>query len=149
MDELTFKMFKLSASGFCCTQVMLKLALDDEEKENEDLIRAVQGLCKGIGDSQKTCGVLTGGIGILGLYAGKGNAKEYSHADFSRMIHDFSQWFLYEFGSQECEELIGVTNYEEDGQTYPVKCGDILMKSYLKVCDILSEYGFEYGNREL
>lgn len=148
MDDLTFKIFKLSASGFCCTQVMMKLALEEEEKENHDLIRAVQGLCKGIGGNQKTCGVLTGGVGILGLYAGKGRKEEYSNEHFSRMIDEFCQWFEIEFGSLDCQDLIGVTSFKDGDQTYQVKCGDILAKSYLKVCEMLFEYGFDYGNRE-
>lgn len=148
MDDLTYRIFKLSASGFCCTQVMLKLALEDEEGENHDLIRAVQGLCKGIGGTQKTCGVLTGGIGILGLYAGKGKETEYSHEHFSRMIDEYCEWFEVEFESLDCQDLIGVTSFDAGDQTYQVKCGDILRKSYMKVCEILFDYGFEYGSRE-
>lgn len=77
MDETGFRMFQLSSAGYCCAQIMMKMALEDEETENEDLIRALNGLCMGIGSEQKTCGVLTGGITVLGLYAGKGNDREY------------------------------------------------------------------------
>lgn len=148
MDDLAFKIFKLSTAGFCCTQVMLKLALDEEGTENNDLIRAVQGLCKGIGESQKTCGVLIGGIQILGLYAGKGNEKEYMKENFSHMIDEFCQWFEEEFGSTECEQLIGLTKFESGDQSYQVKCGDMLLKSYMKVYEILSDNDYEFGNRE-
>jgi C_GCAxxG_C_C family probable redox protein len=148
MDDLTFRIFKLSAAGFCCTQIMLKLALEDEGTENDDLIRAVQGLCKGIGESQKTCGVLSGGVGILGLYAGKGNEREYSKENFSQMLDEYCEWFENEFGTTECQQLIGVTKFESGDQSYQVKCGDIMVKSYTKIYEILSEYGYEYGNRE-
>jgi hypothetical protein len=30
-------MFKVKNAGYCCTQVIIKMALDEEEKENEDL----------------------------------------------------------------------------------------------------------------
>ena len=73
MDNTAFEMFRLKNAGYCCTQIMVKMALDEEEKENEDLLRAINGLCMGIGRTQKICGVLTGGVAILGLYAGKGN----------------------------------------------------------------------------
>ncbi|TCO71823.1 DVU_1555 family C-GCAxxG-C-C protein [Marinisporobacter balticus] len=148
MDDLAFKIFKLSASGFCCTQIMLKLALDEEETKNHDLIRVAHGLCKGIGSTQKTCGVLTGGIGILGLYAGKGHEEEYTQENFSRMMDTFCEWFESEFGSTECIDLIGVTEFENGDQSYQVKCGDILVKSYMKVYEVLSEYDYEYGSRE-
>ncbi len=148
MNDLAFKIFKLSASGFCCTQIMLKLALDEEETENNDLIRAVNGLCNGIGGTQKTCGVLSGGIGILGLYAGKGSEREYARENFSRMMHEFLEWFEGSFESLECEQLIGLTKFEDGDQSYQVKCGDMLVKSYTKICEILSEYDYEIGSRE-
>ena len=66
-DEIGFQMLKLTNSGYCCAQIMMKMVLDAEEKENEDLLRAVNGFCLGAGSYQKTCGVLTGGIAVLGL----------------------------------------------------------------------------------
>lgn len=146
--ELAFKVFKLSASGLCCTQIMLKLALDDEGSENEDLIRAVHGLCRGIGDAQKTCGVLIGGIGVIGLYAGKGSEREYAGENLSHMIEEYCEWFESEFESTECERLIGVTRFEDGDQSYQVKCGEMLVESYAKVCEILSGYDYEYGSRD-
>ena len=148
MDDLAFEIFKLSAAGFCCTQIMLKLALNEEETQNDDLIRAAHGLCKGIAGTQKTCGVISGGIGIFGLYAGKGSEQDYSKENFSRMMEQYCQWFESEFESTECEDLIGLTKFEDGDQRYQVKCGEILVKSYMKVCEILSEYNYEYGNRE-
>ncbi len=148
MEELAFRIFKLSAAGFCCTQIMLKLALEDEESENNDLIRAVQGLCRGIGSSQKTCGVLSGGVGVLGLYAGKGNEREFAKNNFSRMLEEYCNCFEEEFKTTECQQLIGVTKFESEDQSYQVKCGDIMVKSYAKIFEILSDYGYEYGSRE-
>lgn len=149
MDDTAFKIFKLSASGFCCTQIMMRLALDEEEKENMDLIRAVNGLCKGIGDAQKTCGVLTGGIGIIGLYAGKGEEREYTKEGYSLMLDEYLEWFDEAFESTQCLDLIGVTKFTDaNNQSYMVKCGDILMKSYYKIQGILTEHGYEFGSRE-
>ncbi|HOR84929.1 MAG TPA: C-GCAxxG-C-C family protein [Bacillota bacterium] len=150
MNDMAFKLFKLSSSGFCCTQIMLKLALDEEKKENEDLLRAVRGLCMGIGGRQKTCGVLTGGLGIIGLYAAKGKDTEHSKQDYSDMVKEYTEWFENEFGSEECKDIIGIYNFAGDagGSGYMVKCGDILMKSYEKAVEILAEHGYEYGSRE-
>jgi len=150
MDDISFTMFKLVNSGYCCTQVMVKMVLDAEEKENEDLLRAVNGLCMGIGSTQKICGVLTGGIAILGLYAGKGNDTEYVKPEYSDMVDEYTQWFEAEFGSVECSDIIGtcsVSDYNTN-QEYRLKCGDTLKKSYEKVQEILRDNGFEFGNRE-
>jgi len=149
MDEKAFELFKLVSEGYCCSQIMLKLALDMEELENDDLLRVVRGLCKGIGGSQKTCGVLTGGIGIFGLYAAKGKADEWNKDNYGSMVKDYMDWFEQRFKSTECVDLIGVYQFtDENNQTYPVKCGDILLESFEKVVEILQDNGYVFGNRE-
>lgn len=150
MDDMAFKLFKLVNAGYCCTQLMVKMALDEEEKENEDLLRALNGFCMGVGSTQKICGVLTGGIAILGLYAGKGNDIEYPKEEYSSMVDEYTEWFESEFKSTECRDIIGVcsvTDYTTN-QEYRLKCGDILVKSYEKVQEILKDHNFEFGSRE-
>jgi C_GCAxxG_C_C family probable redox protein len=150
VDDTAFRMFKLKNTGYCCTQIIIKMALDEEEKENEDLLRVANGLCMGVGSTQKTCGVLTGGIAILGLYAGKGNDREYPKMEYSDMVDEYTEWFLGEFESTECSDIIGVcsvTDYATNME-YRLKCGDILVKGYEKVQEILQEHDFEFGSRE-
>lgn len=149
MDNTAFKMFLLVNAGYCCTQIMVKMALDEEEKANEDLLRAVNGLCMGIGSTQKICGVLTGGIAILGLYAGKGKDREYPNAEYSSMVDEYSEWFESEFGSTECSDIIGVctiTDYTTN-EEYRMKCANLMVKSYEKIQEILGSHGFEFGCR--
>lgn len=150
MDELALELFQLSAQGYCCTQMMLKMALDLEERENPDLIRSAGGLCGGIGDSQKTCGVLTGGVGILGLYGGKGEDQESPKEDYDDMVGEYLEWFEKEFGSTECIDLIGEMEFEDPhhDQSYKVKCGEIIQAGYLKAMEILRDHGYEPGERE-
>lgn len=149
MDEKAFEIFKLVSEGYCCSQIMLKLTLDMEESENDDLLRVVRGLCNGIGGSQKTCGVLTGGIGIFGLYAAKGKAGEWNKENYGSMVSEYMQWFEERFESSNCEDIIGVYEFQgENNQSYPVKCGDVLLESFEKVVEILQENGYMFGNRE-
>lgn len=150
MNDIAFKMFTLVNSGYCCAQILVKMALDEEEKVNEDLLRAVNGLCMGAGNLQKTCGVLTGGTAVLGLYAGKGSDFEYSKLGYSEMIDEFTEWFEEEFGGMECVDIIGVCSVMDytTNQEYKLKCGNILIKSYEKIQEILSNHNFEFGSRE-
>jgi C_GCAxxG_C_C family probable redox protein len=129
---------------------MIKMALDEEGKENEDLLRAVNGLCQGIGGSQKSCGVLTGGVAIIGLYAGKGNDTQYPAENYGLMINEYIKWFEEEFQSLECMDIIGVlcVTDEKRNENYMLKCGDILLKSYAKIQEILYKYDYEFGSRE-
>ena len=150
MDDLGFRMFKLTNAGYCCSQIMIKMALDAEEKENADLLRALNGLCMGIGSGQKTCGVLNGGIAVLGLYAGKGTDTEYPKQGFSDMTDEYAGWFEDEFGGTQCRDIIGVCSISDfrTNQEYRLKCGDILMRSYSKIQEILQENHYEFGSRE-
>jgi len=93
MDDVSLRLFKLSSAGFCCAQIMYKLALEDEGSCNDDLVRSAQGLCRGIADTQQTCGVLSGGIGVLGLYAAKAKEEESANEDFAPMVQAFHEWF--------------------------------------------------------
>ena len=150
MDDTGFEMFKLFNAGYRCTQIMMKMALDAEEKENPDLLRALNGFCIGIGTAPKICGVLTAGIALLGLYAGKGTDTEYSKPGFTEMVDEYSEWFETEFGGRECWELIGVVSITDwtTKQEYRLKCGNILLKSYEKIQEILMNHDYEFGNRE-
>ena len=147
MDDLSLRLFQLSTKGFCCAQIMYKLALEDEGLENDDLIRAAQGLCRGIADTQKTCGVLTVGIGVLGLYGAKGNEEEAAKENFLQMIQEYHAWFKAEFGSTKCVTLIGERDFASGDQSFKPICAEIIKKAYVKVYEILQEHGYEYGNR--
>lgn len=147
-SETAFKVFKLSALGYCCTQIMLIMALEEEGTYNEDLVKSANGLCNGIGGRQRTCGILIGGIMILGLYAGKGKDEEYYKENYGEMVHGFTDWFEEEFESIDCIDIIGVNKFDDGENSYMLKCGDIIIKSYDKVKEILTENGYEFGVRE-
>jgi C_GCAxxG_C_C family probable redox protein len=146
-DDLAFRVFKLSALGYCCTQIMIKMALEDEGVENADLVKSVNSLCNGVGGYQRTCGVLTGGVMIIGLYAGKGEEGVYSKDNYKQMVHEYMDWFENEFQSMDCVDIIGVNKFEDGENSYMVKCGDIIVKSYEKIVQILNENGYEFGER--
>lgn len=50
MDELFDRMLEMSRKGYFCSQILLKLALEmTRKRKNPDLIRAMGGLCGGMG----------------------------------------------------------------------------------------------------
>ena len=92
-----FKMFKLANSGYCCSQILIIMYLESNGIENVSLIKAMAGLCAGVGNTGKTCGVVTGGACLFGLYAGKGIDIEIRDDNLKKMIQEFVQWFEDEF----------------------------------------------------
>lgn len=133
-----FRMFQLAAQGFCCSQIMIIMGLDEQEKENPDLIRAMNGMCGGIGRSGKTCGVLTGGVCLIGMKFGKGTPIEIGHAKLHRMIKDLMEWFEETYRSIDCDEILGYPL--DEGNEYPVRCGSIVSATFDKVQEILTAY---------
>jgi C_GCAxxG_C_C family probable redox protein len=135
-----FRMMELNRQGFKCSQILLTLGLEARGKKNPDLVRAMTGLCGGIGFSGKICGSLTGGVCLLGLFAGKGAPEEEEHEKFLLMVEELLHWFENEiaesYGGINCEEIIG-----EDlaSRTPNPKCGKIVAGTFEKVKEILDE----------
>ena len=139
-----FKMFKLANCGYCCSQILIIMYLESNEIENIPLVKSMAGLCAGVGNTGKTCGVVTGGACLLALYAGKGLATDVRDDNLKKMIQEFVQWFEEEFESTECVDIItvDVLNDINEKQAYPIKCGNIMQKSYNKINEILKEHGY-------
>lgn len=137
----SFRLFKLAAQGFCCSQILIILGLEAEGKENPDLVRSMQGLCGGLGGFGGICGALTGGICLLSLKAGKGSAEEAGNPKLAGMISELMQWFDEKHGSWECSAIVG--GRLDEGGAYPVKCGSIVTAAYAKVEEILAQESSE------
>ena len=133
-----FRMFQLATQGFCCSQIILILGLDEQGKENPDLIRSMHGLCGGIGRSGKTCGALTGGVCLIGLTFGKGTPIESGHVKINLMINDLMEWFEDIHGTLDCDGIIDQSL--DQGNAYPVQCGNIVSDTFSKVQEILAAY---------
>jgi C_GCAxxG_C_C family probable redox protein len=134
----SFYLFKLAAQGYCCSQILLILGLESQGKENPDLVRAMEGLCGGLGRTGQTCGALTGGVCLLGLYAGRGSVEEPRDGQLNSMVNDLVMWFEEEFNSLDCAGILD--DSLDSGTDYPVKCGKIVMGVYQKVQEILDAY---------
>jgi hypothetical protein len=102
------------------------------------------GLCAGVGNTGKTCGIITGGACIFGLHAGKGANTEVRDDNLKKMVHEFIEWFEEDFDSTECVDMItiDVLNDISQNSVYPVKCGNALTKAYGKINEILKKYGY-------
>lgn len=144
MGADAFKMFKLASSGYCCSQILIIMYLESNEMENVSLVKAMAGLCAGIGNTGNTCGIVTGGACLFGLYAGKGIDIETRDNNLKKMIQKYVQWFEEEFESTQCVDMItvDVLNDMEKNEGYPIKCGNAIQKSYNKINELLKEYSY-------
>jgi C_GCAxxG_C_C family probable redox protein len=140
MDDLMFRMMDLKSKGFYCSQIMMLLALEAQEKENPDLTRAMAGLAFGVGIGE-VCGALTGGACILSLYAGKGTEEDEEHFCLMSMLNDLGEWFRETYGGQYGG--ISCNTITEDGTLRNERCGAVVAATYQKVLELLIENDFD------
>ena len=141
MTETFFKLMELSQAGFYCSQILLIIGLEAQGKENPDVVRAMSGLVGGLGFCGKTCGALTGGACLIGLYAGKGTMEEMEDSRLNDMIRELVEWFeqenLSRYGSINCQEIL-----EGNPANRVARCPQLVMQTLDKVRDILAVNGY-------
>jgi len=139
-DEMA-RIAQLRAEGFHCSQILLILGLERQGKRNPDLVRAMNGLANGLGDCGKVCGVLTGAVCLLGLYAGRGEREERENHLLNVMIQNLLDWFEEKFGriygGTDCQTILN-----DDPWNKMLRCPTMVIETYMKVIELLADNGF-------
>ena len=141
MDDLA-RMSELKQQGFQCSQIVMLMGLELQGKDNPDLIRALQGLAGGLGFSGETCGALTGGACLLGLYAGRGWAGDEAEPRLDLMVDELVAWFKdgygNEYGGIRCDDILA-----GKPQNMVTRCPTMVAGTYQEVKELLVRYGFD------
>ena len=142
MDHEFDRMQDFKRQGFYCSQILLLQGMELQGKSNPDLVRSMQGLAGGLGFTGDTCGALTGGACLLGLYAGKGLAEEDEDPRLLFMIEDLVKWFKDEYGARyngiRCDQILN-----NDPGSQVGRCPIIVASAFQKIKELLVENGFE------
>lgn len=142
VDELT-RISQLHLQGFHCAQVLLIMGLEQQGKQDPDLIRAMNGLSGGLGFQGKTCGALAGGACLLALFAGRGTLEETEQRSLNLMIHQLVEWFEVNFGQEfggiDCHTILG-----GDPWNRMTRCPRMINETYFMVRELLKENGLAY-----
>ncbi|MCB9423408.1 MAG: C_GCAxxG_C_C family protein [Ardenticatenaceae bacterium] len=138
MEEL-MRMMELKQQGFYCSQILLNMALQDRGESNPALIRAARALAGGLGFAGETCGALTGGACLLGLYAGKGEPDEPDDPRTDQMVQELVAWFKEEhgrnYGGIRCDDiLVG------EPANMKSRCPNLVITTYEKANELLAKY---------
>jgi hypothetical protein len=95
--EISDRIFDYRLKGYCCSQIIMAMALEDMGRgENPDLIAAMGGLCDGLQEG-RLCGTLAAAVCALYL-------ADPHEADKS-LRAEMMDWFFDCYGSYECEEI--------------------------------------------
>ena len=133
-----FDIMLLSKKGYCCSQIMTILILGNLGWDDADLVRAMGGLCYGLGRSGESCGVLSGGACLIALCAGKGSDNEPQRESLPLMISELVEWFRQRtevsYGSVKCDDIL---LKGPDRRA----CMSLILETYEKVISILESHG--------
>ena len=133
MNNTAKEIRRLSAEGYCCSQIMVKMGLDAKGEEIPELLDAVAGLCGGL-YSGLCCGVLTGAACLLSLYD-RQNAK-------SNMIPRLVAWFEHTytpcFGGINCDVIM-----DDNPMNRIERCPKMMEETFEKCRELLGEFGHE------
>lgn len=144
MNDAMFRMMELAQQGFYCSQILLWMGLEAQGKHNPDIIRTMSALAGGLGFSGDTCGALTGGACLLGLYAGRGAPDEEENPRLNIMIGELIEWFSGEYGERfggiRCELILA-----DDPGNRTKRCPSLVLGTYEKVQALLLANGFDPG----
>jgi C_GCAxxG_C_C family probable redox protein len=139
MFDYVSKINELYTNRFCCSQILISLALEIKGCENaevrRELLRAMSGLCRGM-ENGKDCGALTGGACAIGLICGRGENDEIPHNMLKEMLKELTEWFEYEYGSVECSVLTG-----GDIQRCKEMCPGIIRRTFENAVRIMQDNG--------
>ncbi|MBN1811776.1 MAG: C_GCAxxG_C_C family protein [Anaerolineae bacterium] len=142
MSDDVSRIAELMQYGFCCSQVLVLMGLEAQGKENPDLVRAMQGLCGGIGTAGEMCGSLTGAACLLGLYAGRGLVTEMADRSLGLMLNEVVDWFEEEIGrcydGIRCADILA-----GDPANQQLRCPGIVIDTWQKARDVLVANGYE------
>lgn len=139
MNEYALDILRLAGQGYCCSQILLLMALELQDKRNPGLIRALQGLCDGFPRGKGVCGAATGAACLISYYAGKGGDRQ-ADKNLPLMLDQFAEWFEEQcsprFSGISCRDITG------DAQPDKVICGELIGQSYANAMGLLIENGF-------
>ena len=141
MNPTMLEIMPLAAQNYCCSQILVLLALRAMGEDNPQLVRAANGLCHGMGASGSTCGIMTGGCLALGLHVGRGSETEIPYDKADLLITEFVDWFTErvtpDFGGTTCQLIMG------EGKPDVTRCGGLLAEAWDQIVTILTGAGLD------
>ena len=116
---------------------MRRLGIDDP-----DLLRAMEGFCGGACGG--ACGALAGGAALMGLYLGKGTAREPRSETIKQYVKELTETFRAYWKGTTCESII-----HDDAGLRKRICPNVIAGAVEMVWSILGEHGIDLDRRKI
>jgi len=121
--DLMEKVTECDHKRYCCAQTVMSIGLEVLDLENDLMIKAMKGLCRGI-KIQEVCGALSAGACLLAL------SSEEKADD---MILELIKQFKDNYNVVRCIDFIGTEGSNPD------LCKEIKVKTLAICLDLLDE----------
>jgi hypothetical protein len=124
---------RLHAQGYCCSQIIVLMALEATNDENPELVNAMRGLCKGL-HAGRTCGTLSAGACLLAMFDPKAAETDL----IPRLTAWFEETFQPCYCGTDCKTILG-----DDPMNKFERCPRLITETYDKCRELLSEIGVQ------
>lgn len=146
IEPLESAIQSLSDKGYCCSQILALLILGAQDKENSELVRALGGLCHGIGQSGDACGILTGGCCVISYLMGSDGKEDAALPEAKIVQEEFVDWFRSfcekKWGSIHCSTMINEDDPKGPDKSY---CRVLLAEAWMRLLGILTLHNIAYA----
>ena len=122
------KVERAKDDGYCCSETIMKLVLEDLCIEDDRLIDAMGAFCGGMGAGQ-VCGALSALVSSMCVALGRVSVKKELRADIV-------EWFKCEHGALDCTTLI-----KGDAANKKTICPGIIESAYDHAHGLLVDRG--------
>lgn len=133
MQDTRKNVSRLSAQGYCCSQIIVAMALEAQSDENPELINAMRALCKGM-HAGLVCGTLTGGACLLAMFDPKAAESEL----IPRLTEWFEETYTAAYCGMDCKTILG-----DDPMNKFERCPGIVAETYEKCRELLLDIGVQ------
>lgn len=125
---------KLHGGGHNCAQAVLGAFGDDVGIASPTLFKIAEGFGGGMGNTEGTCGALSGAIMVLSLLSSSGDPERVTKRSTYALVGDAYHRFVEQTGSAVCKDLQGL-----DTGTPLCGCGRCIEVAVAITHDILRE----------
>jgi len=116
-DQASQHSLELFKSGFFCAESVLFAIAESLGIQSEFIPKIATGFCSGISRTGGMCGAVSGAIMGINLVTGRSSraeSVEYNYSLTQKLISLFEE----QYGSVNCNQLIGCDLATEEGQRY-------------------------------
>ena len=158
MNPLLLDILPLLREKYCCSQILILMALHARGEENSGLIRALWGLCEGMAQGGQSCGLLSGGVCLLSYLAGRSGPNDEAHPMALPLINGYVTWFVSRTapcGGTSCPQVaawLGTSAGRpepESGAPDMELCGELLAECWEKLLELLAVYDIDISNARM